>query len=103
MRTFLQRWLGEERLPFLFALTEPWAYTAEGELSRVSRTVNRWRRLTRWLRWSWWKTMLEWPAKGTEPYLTVVLCRMRGHAPRIFYNAGGMEPDDRCSRCLEEY
>jgi hypothetical protein len=72
------------------------------ELSRSAKVLNGYYRLTRWARPSWWKLMLERPRPGTESYWTVVFCRMRGHAGHIYYSSG-LEPDDRCSRCLEEY
>jgi hypothetical protein len=105
-----QRWLREtwnllrhDGYPVLMALNSRWAYTDDGfELSRSAKILNAFYRVTCWLRWPWWRVMLERPAPGLD-YRTVVFCRIRGHAPRIYYNPGGMEPDDRCSRCLEEY
>src|SRR2546430_5735653 len=94
IRGFWTRWR-EERIPFLAAAIEPWAYTESEELSWLSRLDNAQRRATRWFRWSWWRCMLERPVESAEKrgttYFTVVLCRMRGHAGRIFYNPGGME------------
>jgi hypothetical protein len=93
--------------PLLMALNARWAYVEDGyELSRSAKALNAYYRVTCWLRPAWWKAMLERPALGAErrgtTRLTVTLCRMRGHAGRIYFS-GGMEPDDRCSRCLEEY
>lgn len=97
----------DDRYPLLAAVTDRWALTPDDELSRLAKCLNAYYHHTRLVRLTWWKAMLEKPAQTAErrgtSRLTVTLCRMRGHAPRIFYNPGGMEPDDRCSRCLEEY
>lgn len=55
----------------------------------------------KYFRLSFYKYIFEKPESGCEPYLTVIICRLKGYAGEIFYNAGGLEPDHRCKNCLE--
>jgi len=35
-------------------------------------------------------------------WLTVLRCRMTGHKPVFYFNAGGLEPDMRCTGCMDD-
>lgn len=94
-----------------------WCYKDDdwSELTWIARAANAYRHHTRWVRWSWWSYVWRAPEHWTyrAPYTRyrdwkslncwqVRRCRLRGHPGIIFYNAGGMEPDNRCKRCLED-
>lgn len=99
-----------------------WCYKDDdwAELTWIARAANAYRHHTRWVRWSWWSYIWRAPERwhsrppGSVPSTTrtrdwrglspweVRWCRLRGHPGIIFYNAGGMEPDTRCERCLED-
>jgi len=51
--------------------------------------------ISRWFTKDWWEYLLEKPLTHTK-----FLCRMKGHpAGIIFFNLGGLEPNDRCKNC----
>ena len=61
-------------------------------------------RLLLWTDPAWWTYLFERPRHGWRRadagILDTLWCRARGHpAGPIFYNAGGLEPDDRCKNC----
>ena len=57
----------------------------------------------RWLHKDWWAYLLaprKWPH---ENWLTVILCRARGHPEGMWwYNVGGTEPDMHCKCCGDD-
>ncbi len=60
-----------------------------------------WQRIRQCLDLCWWDYLFEAPtAEYFVPFWRVILCRIRLHPNgRIFYNSGGLEPDDRCKDC----
>jgi hypothetical protein len=55
-----------------------------------------------WLTPSWWAYMLRRPDSPNwgASWLERFACRWQGHpAGPVFYNVGGLEPDDRCKSC----
>lgn len=58
-----------------------------------------WQAPTRWTGFPNYRQYRSW--SGLNKW-TVRWCRLRGHPGMIFYNPGGLEPDTRCERCLEE-
>lgn len=92
-----------------------WVYKGDGlaKLSWFGKFLNAYSHHTRWLRWSWWsyvwRAPQHWPRIGRTyrdwdglDRWEVRWCRLRGHPGTIYFNPGGMEPDNRCKRCLEE-
>lgn len=96
-------------------LRDSWVRNDDYDLNWLGKLSNVYHRYTCWLRWSWWSYIWRAPEHWTRraPYTMyrdwrdlepwrVRWCRLRGHPGIIFYNAGGMEPDTRCSRCMED-
>jgi len=107
MSGFWNRW-HHEGFPFISSLVpDTWTHRDEGfELTRIARALNTYYRFTAPFRLYWWKLLFaprdHTAHVGGTPWRCVVWCRLRGHAGPIFYNPGGLEPDGRCARCLEE-
>ncbi len=61
---------------------------------------------SKWLSISWYQylfTDLKWADDGRFHKLEVILCRIKGHPRgRVFFNAGGWEPDNSCKDCGDE-
>jgi hypothetical protein len=96
-------------------LPERWVRKDDYQLNWLGDLSNAYHHHTRWVRWSWWSWIWRAPEHWGRraPYKQyrdwgdlspweVRWCRLRGHPGTIFYNPGGMEPDNRCSRCLED-
>ena len=96
----LRTWWNEGHVLFPMRFTR----TKDYDLTWVGRACNRYRRITRWVRWSWWRYVLSAPQKrNPTPRRFVAWCRLRGHPNGyIYFNPGGMEPDYRCKDCLED-
>jgi hypothetical protein len=64
-----------------------------------------------WFTLSWYAYLFAPTGRRAERYcsnywvvdrIARIWCRMRGHpAGQIWYNPGGLEPDDRCKNCGE--
>lgn len=58
--------------------------------------------VTRWFRREWWSYLLEKKNYDTR-WLTVILCRIKGHPEGpVWQNVSGLEPDWRCKRCGDD-
>lgn len=54
--------------------------------------------IIKWFYLDWYKYVFEKPYNKTK-----VWCRLRGHPYNIiWYNSSGIEPDTRCSNCLDD-
>jgi len=54
-----------------------------------------------WFTKSWWKYLFHKKNRHTN-WVTVVLCRARGHTDVWWFNPGGLEPDMNCTRCGDD-
>lgn len=70
-------------------------------LTLKERAVDAFLRWTLWVTPSWWRYLFS-PNPWGEGRWTTFWCRVRGHPNGwIYYNSGGLEPDDRCVDCGE--
>jgi hypothetical protein len=88
-------------------LVSRWTHSKDGmELTWVAHVADAYHRYTRWVRWSWWSYVLgprQTPKGWGRPSLAATAwCRATGHRGQIYWNPGGLEPDNRCKGCMEE-
>ena len=58
---------------------------------------------TKWLTIWWYKYLLEPKSYLSDSWRETILCRIKGHpCGSIYYNPGGLEPDERCKNCGDE-
>lgn len=85
-------------------IPDRWCRGEADKLNWLGRALNAYHHGTRWIHLEWWGWVL---GRRKEPNSGVswgktAWCRATGHRGIIYWNPGGLEPDNHCRGCGEE-